>query len=78
MEVKIDSETVGRATQCNKKYQCLEDEKRHVCPPDYQIPEDGLFIRRLSMDDCPYVIPFGNSHVCDCPVRVELYSRYGI
>jgi hypothetical protein len=78
MKVTIDSEIVGRAEKCKKEQQCLENGKRQVCPPEYQIPKNGLFIKRLSMDSCPYMIAFGNSHVCNCPVREELYSRYSI
>jgi hypothetical protein len=36
------------------------------------------FLKTVKTGDCPYKMMFGDSYICNCPTRAELYKRYQI
>ncbi len=77
MERQISDEVRKKTKQCTHEFGCLTGEKT-VCSVDQFIEDDGVFIQRPQDVFCPYLMHFGNSHICQCPTRREMYERYQI
>ena len=77
MDYQISDEVREKTNQCPHEFGCLTGEKT-VCSASQPIAGDGIFIRRPQDVFCPYLMHFGNSHICNCPARRELYERYQI
>lgn len=75
--MKIRSELLKEATQCERCFSCLEDTKL-TCKVINSINNNVLFIECTNDSICSYLMPFGNSQICNCPVRREIYSKYGV
>ncbi len=85
MNLHISDEARGKTTKCPYDFICLNDAKKLVCgentlmcAPDKVINEQYLFIKSAGTNDCPYKMSFGFSHICHCPVRLEIFERYSI
>jgi len=72
------SDEILNKTLCLFSFQCLDEENRDICTVDRCLPGNAYFLETVKQKDCFYQIPFGDSHVCRCPVRAELYKRYRI
>ncbi len=84
MLFQISDEARRQATECASALLCLAGskspmcgEKSPICHVDRAIEGFGLFVR-TTKHACPYKISFGYSYICRCPVRYEIYERYGI
>lgn len=74
----VHDDFIKAAIRCKKNHSCLSGDKDNVCKVEMSIGEKIHFIKCKNEDICNYRIPFGYSFVCTCPVRKELYNRYGI
>ena len=75
----IKQEVLDRTTKCEKGFSCLSE--RQACPTgrvDDFIQDLILFVDGESQMACPYRILFGDSFICNCPTRQELYRQYRI
>ena len=80
MSYEIEDEVVSLATKCQKDHVCLTGEGALYCKVsdlmrgrDEEIP-----LLDCSEDvDCAYCQSFGKSYICNCPVRKEIFKRYG-
>lgn len=78
---EIDRSTLRKATKCAWKCQCA---KEGVCGSDrdcsiksyHNVPD--IFVCENSVVLCPYMIRFGDTSFCTCPVRQELLLKYGV
>jgi len=79
MVYQIGVETRNKTTRCNNNFRCLHDDSFRICPVESKIKEDIYFIKAVNpMRGCNYCLAFGDSHICRCPTRSELYERYKI
>jgi hypothetical protein len=79
MPFTVSEEVVRETTYCKYKFRCMSDEVHKMCPvDDFQESSQMLFILSGNGDSCPYHVELSNAVVCVCPVRKELYIRYGI
>lgn len=77
--MKICSEVIKETTQCDRCYSCLEGAKFNVnCKVINSINNNILFVESMNDSICSYLMPFGNSFICNCPVRKEIYIKYGV
>jgi HD-GYP domain-containing protein (c-di-GMP phosphodiesterase class II) len=74
------SEDIKRRTiQCSQNFQCLIDDYWEMCTIERAATKDGLVIKkRKHENDCRYLLLFGNSYICHCPTRYELYNEYHV
>ncbi|MBI4843295.1 MAG: hypothetical protein HY809_03090 [Nitrospirae bacterium] len=75
----ISNEVVLEAKECALDYSCLSGEKECLC--DVEEPSNGivLFVTPANKRNfCCYRITFGDSFICNCPVRKEIFNRYSI
>ncbi|MGD2165440.1 MAG: hypothetical protein PVH50_07910, partial [Anaerolineae bacterium] len=76
--VKFDvSEKTRQETEkCWRSFACLARDGHHICQVRDCVGQ-VLFVERNAQTYCPYDVTFGYSHICSCPVRREIYERYG-
>ena len=76
MEEQPSDEVLKESRLCQKDFQCREGGEYPLCPVERHIEGDGLFIRKTHKEFCPYELMFGDSSICTCPARIEIYERY--
>jgi hypothetical protein len=76
MNLEIDAEILQRTTYCKHDFRCLSGDKRCWCKVKGSIGYDMLEIKPKFALDCKYHISFGDTFLCTCPARNEIYSRY--
>ena len=78
MKFIISEETKKATTKCKTGYSCLNRGKANICKVEDCLDGKFHFIKRPWENDCTYQISFGFSTCCDCPIRKEIYKKYGI
>jgi hypothetical protein len=85
MKFQISDEIKDRTTECPSDFSCLTEDANPMCNidipmcnGDYISSENGLFIKPLSNDDCPYQMPFRSGFLCHCPTRLEIFKKYNV
>ena len=77
--MKICDETLKKSTQCSRSCACLNEmDKGPNCKVIDCINHKVHFVECKNDTSCSCLMPFGNSFICNCPVRKELYNKYGI
>lgn len=72
-------EVTTNAKECQHPMVCLSKGPSVCCPVVSRISDDFVFVKAESTLVCPYRTRFGfSSHVCGCPVRNELFHRFGL
>ena len=66
----------AETTKCEKCFICLSSKKHTFCPVRKCVRGKVHFIECKSDEYCNYKMPFGNSHVCTCPIRKYIYNTY--
>ena len=84
MPLKIDKNLIDRVTTCIFDKKCLEDFKSALCCDIVDRCTSFLVVEPTSTfksSNCLYLNKINNDgtdvHICSCPVRLEIYSRYG-
>jgi len=80
MTIEVSDTACREATECDKQFSCLSEKDWNLCRVTKAIGSDGsLFIEPSSGSNiCPYHLALDGSHRCLCPVRKDLYNRYGL
>ena len=74
----VSDEAKQSTKYCPKNFACLNGNP-DLCKVEQCLGKEVLFVTCLQQGHCPYKIPFGfNGHICACPVRKEIYKKYGI
>jgi hypothetical protein len=79
MKYEIEEEVVKLADKCSRTHVCLTGEDALYCKvailmkgTDEEIPLLECFKGAV----CPYSKSFGETYICRCPLRREIYIRY--
>jgi hypothetical protein len=75
---KVDDSTINKTTRCEKNFSCLPKKRKDLCKVTYTVEDKVYFVECQNTEPCSYVVPFGHSFFCSCPVRKEVYVRYNI
>ncbi len=78
MKIKIDETIVSRTTKCNSKFACLDGDKKFHCKIDKSIGNVIFVSDEKRGLHCNYMLPFGSSFICVCPVRNEIFRKFKI
>ena len=78
MARQIAEQILQKTTKCLSSFQCLDDERRDICSVEWSLKEKGCFLKIVKPKGCPYKVSFGDSYLCNCPTRHELFSKYKI
>ncbi len=73
----INKEILKRTTKCEKDFNCLKDEKHVYCKVERCVSDKVHFIQCLIDGYCIYRMSFGESFICNCPTRKEIFNKYG-
>lgn len=86
MPYKVDEEILKLATRCGRNFMCLSDDSPDICGVLRAVGTQLVITNcteHCAM--CRYCLPFNpvesqgkTESFCTCPVRIELYKRYGI
>ena len=74
MALQVSDETLRATTRCPHDFDCLDSEGYPLCPGEMLIAGNGLFVAGAGKRSCSYKVPFGSGNICNCPVRIELYT----
>jgi len=78
MNYTVNEEIRNQAKKCAHNFQCLNNEDFRVCPAIDFVAEKVLFVDAKHYVVCPYLLPFADSNICHCPVRIKLYEKYKV
>lgn len=73
----ISPDAIEQTTRCDKDFACLESSEHPLCKSQYCVDCKVLFIYPPTDSNCAYPVTFGSGDVCTCPVRKEIYRKYG-
>jgi len=77
--ISVSEEILKQATHCQKNLNCLTGQAGGQCKVKLTLESvPFLKVNRANGEPCPYSFHYENSHFCTCPVRHELFHRYGI
>ncbi len=76
-QLAVSQEVIADTDRCPKDFACLDPGTRAVCPVEQRIM-DIIFVEPDNNFFCPYKTSFGDSYVCGCPTRQELYTAHHI
>jgi hypothetical protein len=74
--LEIDQKILTKATSCSKGFACLNGDNTVNCKIQYCINRQIHFIESSGTKTCNYKMHFGESFICICPVRKEIYKKY--
>lgn len=75
MEIEI-SEDIILKTKCRRECSCFNSEL-HCCKIVNCVDSTVHFVEPVERS-CNYLHSFGYSYFCCCPVRKEIYRKYGL
>lgn len=74
---EIDQEIIDKTT-CEYEFACLKnDNDEFICEVERCI-DKVCFLSSHKHEQCNNKIFFGDSAICNCPVRIEIFDKYGI
>ena len=76
MKFEIDQAIIDR-TECEKGYMCLSGNDEDIFDMKDHLGHNMLVLEHDRPKNCPHNHNYGSLHVCKCPVRVEIYNKYG-
>lgn len=77
MTMEVSEEARQRTDECPRGFACLHDRESPRCAVRNSV-RGVLFVEKPTLGHCPYAMSFGYSYICSCPVRWEIYDRYGV
>lgn len=77
--LQVSAEALGKTKKCQSNFRCLTPETSKMCLIDKSVNGNGLFIKkRKKQKKCSYLLFLGYSHVCNCPIRYEIFERFNM
>jgi len=78
MDLMIGEDMLKRAPKCRRDISCVHHGKGGPLCLVKQSINGVLFVDYGHSIVCHSMLLFGVDYICTCPVRKELYARYGI
>jgi hypothetical protein len=81
MNYEIDTHVLNMTTDCSDYFSCLSGEDTCLCEVEKIIGSNGglLYIKHNSnIKSCKYELFYGDSFICNCPTRREMYRKYNV
>ena len=75
---KIGEETIKATKKCKKDMSCLNKESKDRCKVDHSVGSEVFLYKCLSSKHCSYRESFAVGIYCSCPIRIELFKKYGV
>ena len=76
--LNIDADAFCKAAECQKEHDCLWDGARELCSLKCLSLDRFCCLKESCDPSCIYCTVLDNQSYCGCPVRVEIYKKYGV
>jgi hypothetical protein len=77
MKYEIDDETFNTVKQCDKSFECLSDDATCLCEVEKCVNRVIFTYECKDGKYCHFQQDYGDKLFCTCPVRKEIYNKYG-
>ncbi len=77
MKIDMDESSLA-TTSCQKGFTCASGRMDKICKVRELMLGEALLIECTEKLLCHYKESFGSWAICTCPIRKEIYSKYGI
>lgn len=74
---EIGEAVIQAATECEKALACLQCEEQVYCAVEQCLMHRVHYVKCLHDETCVYQSSLENFPICTCPVRKEIFNRYG-
>jgi hypothetical protein len=78
MEIQISDAVIEQAIKCERAFSCLTGNLEGSRRVTKYIADEVLFVEDGNGEACAYLRVFVSARLCLCPVRKEIYKRYGV
>jgi hypothetical protein len=78
VKIEVSADVMERATRCQRQFSCLSGAVESLCVVEYVVAGELYCLKRTSWRGCNYERRFGDTFLCICPVRQEIYDRYEV
>ena len=72
----IDKKIISATRNCLRNFSCLNSDIPVYCKVVNCINKKVHFVKYVDESLCNYKISFGNSIICTCPTRKEIFNQY--
>ncbi len=76
--MEIDKNIIADTVKCEKNFDCLTGNNHVYCQVESCINKEVHFIGCVDNLNCSYKMFFGDSFICTCPTRKEIFNKYRI
>ena len=73
--MKISKETLDKTVYCKKDFDCIKN--NNICCKVVDCVNKEVYFVECRKFFCNYRLNYGNSDICNCPTRKEIYNKYG-
>ena len=80
LKSEVSKHARDETTECSHRFSCLTANKcgdRPLCEVEATAGHHNLVLKSREGRACPYRLPSGHDIFCQCPVRFEIYQRFG-
>lgn len=77
MRLQISDAVIKSASRCDKGRACIQSAGHVYCSVAHCVMHRIHFVECLNEKPCPYKTAVERAAVCTCPVRKEVFNRYG-
>lgn len=74
--MEIDKKIISVTRNCPENFDCLNSDRHVYCKVENCINQNVLFVKYTGKSFCNYKMSFGNSSICTCPTRKEIFNKY--
>lgn len=74
----IDDKIIAGTLLCKRNFGCMKNNMHVYCKVEDCVNEKIHFVRCVDNLHCSYKMVFGNSNMCTCPMRKEIFNKYKI
>ncbi len=72
-------DNIKKKTNCDKEFMCLkEGTQNNLCKINYCLDNQYCLLEKSNFGNCINRFSFGSSEICKCPIRIEIFKKYGI
>jgi hypothetical protein len=76
-QVRKRIEEIAPGMKCPKGFACAESGFEELCKAQDRGLESYLECLERNAWNCPFAVPFGHGHFCECPLRVYIAKTLG-
>lgn len=78
MIFNVDDSIIRKTTRCEKHLSCMSETRTELCKITRNVEDKVYFVKCEENESCSYRLSFGDSFICNCPVRKAIYNKYNV